>query len=135
MQITRDLEISQSICKKMKEKGAVTENELTPQQILGIVKKAKFVIGMRLHMLIYAAKTGTPVIGLTYDPKVEAAMEYIGQELTENVLSTNPLTLCRYIDKIFEENISMREELSKVSLELEKKAAENTKLAIELLEE
>ena len=29
----------------------------------------------------------------------------------------------------------MREELSKVSLELEKKAAENTKLAIELLEE
>ena len=135
MQITRDLEISQSICKKMKEKGAVTENELTPQQILGIVKKAKFVIGMRLHMLIYAAKTGTPVIGLTYDPKVEAAMEYIGQELTEDVLSTNPLTLCRYIDKIFEENISMREELSKVSLELEKKAAENTKLAIELLEE
>ncbi len=58
----------------------VAPENLSPAEIIGITKRAKLVIGMRLHTLIYAAATATPIIGLIYDPKVRAIMDYIGQK-------------------------------------------------------
>ena len=102
--------------------------------MLGIVGGADFIIGMRLHTLIYAAKTGTPVIGLTYDPKVNAVMGYMGQDLIENVEKVNPLSIRRYIDKIVSNRQALVEKLTKAGQESEVKAKENTRLALELLD-
>jgi polysaccharide pyruvyl transferase WcaK-like protein len=89
---------------------------------------------MRLHILIYAAKMGTPVIGLTYDPKVEATMHYIGQEFIQPVESINPLTLCRYIDSIMASHQKLTQELQTVGEDSRQKALKNTKLLLELLD-
>ncbi|MEE1014368.1 MAG: polysaccharide pyruvyl transferase CsaB, partial [Clostridia bacterium] len=92
------------------------------------------ILGMRLHILIYAAKMGTPVIGLTYDPKVEATMRYIGQEFIEPVESINPITLCRYVDEIMKNPEALTQELMAMGEDAKAKALENTRLALELLE-
>ena len=101
--------------------------------LLGVVGGAQFILGMRLHTLIYAAKMGTPVIGLTYDPKVEATMRYIGQEFTEPVEHVNPITICRYVDRIVAEHDTLTAALKSAGQESENKAIENTRLALELL--
>ena len=52
---------------------------------------------MRLHAVIFASSAGVPVIGLSYDPKVDGMMNALGQpysikientsEMAENVIS------------------------------------------------
>lgn len=134
MQEVRDLPISKSVMKQMRNRSYLLEGHPTPSQLLGVVGGAQFILGMRLHTLIYAAKMGTPVIGLTYDPKVDATMRSIGQEYTEPVANANPLTLCRYVDKILAEHETLTAQLKKSGAESEEKAAENTRLALELLD-
>lgn len=134
MQESRDLPIAQKTLSYMKETGYLLTNSPTPSQLLGVVGGAEFILGMRLHTLIYAARMGTPVIGLTYDPKVEATMRYIGQEFTESAKQVNPLTLQRYIDEIMKNHDRLCEELKAAGAQSGAKAAENTELALALLE-
>ena len=49
-------------------------------QLLGVLSRCRFVIGMRLHALIFAAAAGTPSLGIVYDPKVEQFVRMTGQE-------------------------------------------------------
>ena len=134
MQEARDLPVSRKTLDMMQERGYLLEGHPTPSQLLGVVGGAQFILGMRLHTLIYAAKMGTPVIGLTYDPKVEATMRYIGQEFTEPVEHVNPITICRYVDRIVAEHDTLTAALKSVGQESENKAIENTQLALELLD-
>lgn len=134
MQESADLSTSQKVMALMKQTGYIVEGSPTPAQLLSLVGGAEFVIGMRLHTLIYAAKMGTPVIGLTYDPKVDATMSYLGQNRVEAVKSINPLTLQRYIDEIIGDRDKLREQLIISGKESEQKAIENTELALSLLD-
>lgn len=99
MQCPKDAEISKRIAVKSKN-GVVAPQNLTPSEILGLTKRAKLIIGMRLHTLIYAAATGTPIVGLDYDPKITAVMDELNQRYTLPVEDMNPMTLKRYIDEI-----------------------------------
>jgi polysaccharide pyruvyl transferase CsaB len=43
-----------------------------------ILAGCDFVVGMRLHSLVFAAAAGTPPVGLAYDPKVALLLERLG---------------------------------------------------------
>ena len=60
----------------------------TPKQALEHIAKAQYVISVRLHGLILAAKSRTPFRGMVYDPKVAAFLQEV--EAEEHPL---PLTL------------------------------------------
>lgn len=53
--------------------GMITfvEDALHPQQMLREVGQCDVLIGMRLHSLIYAAGRRVPLIGVSYDPKID----------------------------------------------------------------
>jgi len=53
---------------------------LTASEFLELSSKADRVFSMRLHGLICAMAMGTPMIGLSYDPKVDAFMEQAGMK-------------------------------------------------------
>lgn len=134
MQEHIDMPISQNIVELMNEKGYVLKGSPSPKQIMGVVGGAEFIIGMRLHILIYAATMGTPIIGLSYDPKVDAVLDYMGQSLTLPIENINPLSICRFVDKIIEKQNVIKEELSESSFIAREKALENTRLALKLLD-
>ena len=51
---------------------------LTAGQFIALTCRADLVFSMRLHGLICAMAAGTPMLALSYDPKVDAFMEQIG---------------------------------------------------------
>lgn len=135
MQETRDTEIAERTLSKMHHRGYILKGTPSPAELLRVVGGAKFIIGMRLHTLIYAAKMGTPSIGLIYDPKVAATMNYLGQDFTESAERINPLTLSRYVDQIMEYQDRYRKELETAGAISRQKAEENTALALTLLDQ
>ena len=53
---------------------------LSPSMMMAAIGLTDLFIGMRLHSLIFAARSMVPMIALAYDPKVEYFMKDLGQE-------------------------------------------------------
>ncbi len=134
MQPKNDKSISQLTLNSIGNNAYLLDKVLSPSQLLGIIDKAEFVIGMRLHTLIYAAKCHTPVISISYDPKVDAIMDCIGQYSRVPVEAPNPISLCRYIDDVMKNQNKISTELKAIAEASSKKAAENARLALGLID-
>jgi len=76
MQSSSDIEISEKLYRLCGERGRVVSG-VTAQELLGILKDTVFVLGMRLHVLIYAFAVSKPMIAISYDPKVRSFMESV----------------------------------------------------------
>ncbi len=134
MQEPRDIPITERTVALMKYPGGILRGKHTSAEMMSLVEGAEFVIGMRLHILIYAARMGTPVIGLTYDPKVDATMDYLNQRCITSAKNPNPLTLRRYIDEMVKNRDKIRQELALTCEAVRAKAEENVTLALSLLD-
>lgn len=58
--------------------GIVLPELESPELAIGILSKMQLTVAMRLHCLLFAANGATPIIGVSYDPKVSSFTEYIG---------------------------------------------------------
>jgi polysaccharide pyruvyl transferase WcaK-like protein len=134
MRPVEDTEISRRIMSLMQEPALFWGEKYTTEQITGVVGGAEFMLGMRLHTLIYAARRGTPAIGLVYDGKIKVAMEAMGQPFYRLVEDFTWEELQTFADEILadKENISGRVAAS--GQEAREKANQNIKLCLALLD-
>jgi polysaccharide pyruvyl transferase CsaB len=80
-----DMEAIDKIGNLMTERLYCLGVSLTARQFLALTAYADKVFAMRLHGLVCAMAMGAPMLGLSYDPKVDAFMEQAG--LSEFCLS------------------------------------------------
>jgi len=78
-----DAEASRAVIGRLAALGADGAAELAepgddPQRMLLEVGRCSLVFGMRLHALIYAANRGVPMLGLSYDPKIDHFLARLG---------------------------------------------------------
>ena len=92
----------------------------------------KALVSIRLHGLIFAASQGVPLVGISYDPKVAAFLDYIGQE---NCLPLSELSAGRLEDMISSALSSDREALRAGVRRLRDVESRNTEAARRLLED
>ena len=128
-----DVEMSKIIQSKMGTKGYILEKSYTAEEIVGITGFCKFVIGMRLHSLIYSASCKVPAISIAYDPKVSGFADYMG---TSTAIEINDFIKEKLISEA--ENIIQNYDEIKKSLEEKKeifkeKAEKTADIAIELI--
>lgn len=133
MQCPKDIAISKRIAIKSKC-GVVAPENLTPSEILGLTRRAKLIVGMRLHTLIYAAAMRTPIVGLIYDPKISAVMKQLGQNYMLPVSDLNPVTLTGYIDEVMSNRDVIVAQLDEAAGESIQKARYTAKLAVDMIE-
>lgn len=133
MQQQKDLKLSKKICFQMKDPGLMIPLDYTISEILGICEAAEFVCSMRLHALIYALKSATPVIGLVYNPKVKGIME--DYSLTEYmpVEETETEKLMSFTHVVIGNRESIKVRIAKKTNEAEEKSARCAESAINLI--
>lgn len=71
-----------------------------PQQMLREVGRCAMLIGMRLHSLIYAANQHVPLLGLSYDPKIDQFLGRLGQRAIGTTDELDPVEFADQAAKI-----------------------------------
>ncbi len=66
---------------------------------IGILARMETVVGIRLHALMFSAGQGVPVVGLSYDIKVDGFLKYIGSRTCLPLSSVKAADICRLIDE------------------------------------
>ena len=75
MQMPNDITISEKVQKKMEQPAYILRGSYSPGEVMGMISTADFILSMRLHTLIFAARQHVPLVGFVYDPKIEYYLE------------------------------------------------------------
>ena len=114
------------------QRATVLKGEYTSQQLLSLMSRFSFVVGMRLHFLIFAALRGVPFVALPYSGKVAGFLEDL-QMPAPPLKLVNPGRLIAHIDLCWDRRRSLRARLAKTVPSLQARAEENHRLVMELL--
>ncbi|MDD4689243.1 MAG: polysaccharide pyruvyl transferase CsaB [Eubacteriales bacterium] len=113
--------------------GSIIKGKYTGDELMAVISKAEAVVGMRLHTLIYAIASGVPVVGLSYDPKVDALMERAGVTAKHSVSSLNADLVCRSIKSLTEDKERYSAAMADTATTLRNKTEIDKKILGELI--
>lgn len=103
------------------------------EETIGILSRMKTVIGIRLHSLMFSAAHGVPVIGMSYDIKVDGFLKYIGSRTCIPLREVTAEKLYPLIDDCISGKLDA--EVRATAAMLTERERENTIAACELLGE
>jgi polysaccharide pyruvyl transferase CsaB len=129
-----DSQHSHAVISKMlrAQRATVLKGEYSSGQLLSLMGKFDFALGMRLHFLIFAAIQGTPFVALPYAGKVSGFLEAL--ELPSPPLNlVNPGRLIAHLDESWDRRRSMRTRIAETLPPLQERAKVTNKLLVELL--
>jgi len=131
----QDLQHSHAVIARMMrpQRARVLNGEYTSGQILALMGRFHFAVGMRLHFLIFAALRGVPFVALPYAGKVAGFLEDLNLPAPPLNL-VNPGRLCAHLDQSFDDRRTLKALLAKSVPVLQERSRQTIKVAQRLLE-
>lgn len=80
MKFPEDIKAAKSVAAQMNSPATVLDEEFSTREILSLVGCMDVLIGVRLHALIFAGVMNVPMLGISYDPKIERFLDSIGEK-------------------------------------------------------
>ena len=115
------------------QRATVLKGEYSSAELLAMMGRFQFAVGMRLHFLIFAALRGTPFVALPYAGKVSGFLEDL--KLPAPPLNlVNPGRLIAHLDESWDKRRSLKAHLARAVPPLQERARETIKIAVGLLE-
>ena len=133
MQYPLDIEISKKVIDKMQHPAYIITRELSVPEMFSVLSEIEFIVGMRLHSLIYATTLEIPAMALVYDPKVSAFMDSINQTDWVDVENFSYESAKKVIDVIISSKEEKKANIKMTNEKLKNLADKNGDYAIELL--
>ena len=94
-----DLEAAQMVAEQLTIPYHLIDAQIPAALSIGFLARMQAVVSMRLHGLVFAAGQGVPLVGVSYDPKVRAFLDYIEQDNYVDLEDADAGTLCAMIDR------------------------------------
>lgn len=127
-----DVETVRKVQQGMKNSAStmiISEN-VTPAEKLRYLKESDFVLGMRLHSIIFAVKYGIPAVSIAYDPKVNSLMAAIGKsDLNLELGKADAESIVSKLFKVYDSRESIRKDFREINHKFADLAMENAKIA------
>ena len=73
-----DVKYINDVCSRMTNRAYIVADSYLPSEIMGMMGAMTLNIGVRLHSLIFSAKMGVPLLGVSYDPKIDGFLDMLG---------------------------------------------------------
>jgi polysaccharide pyruvyl transferase CsaB len=129
-----DVQHSHAVMSHMKNAGhaELLRRKYSPRQILDLMGRLDFAVGMRLHFLIFAALRGTPFAALPYASKVSGLLEDLEME-TPPLGSIGIGQLIARIDRSWDARADTRATIGRRLPALKARAAQTNQLLLALL--
>lgn len=132
MQGWMDNEICNEISKQCG--GIVKDPFEDVEALIGYIKNSRFVMGMRLHTLIYAFGVNVPVVALSYDPKVDAIVRHWNCCKSFDVKNIDVEAIREQITYIMENRQILSEKINETTKLMKEKNICDAKTAVRLME-
>jgi polysaccharide pyruvyl transferase CsaB len=114
------------------QRATVLKGEYTSGQLLSLMGRFSFALGMRLHFLIFAALQGVPFVALPYANKVAGFLEDL-QIAAPPLKLVNAGRLIAYLDECWDSRRDMSERIAQGLPALKERSRETHRLALQLL--
>jgi polysaccharide pyruvyl transferase CsaB len=129
-----DIQHSHAVIARMLRapRAGVLKGKYTSAQLLSLIGRFEFLVGMRLHALIFAALSGVPFVALPYGSKVHGFLQEFKFESPPMRL-VNAGRLIAHIDQSWDRRRSLQTRISQVVPGLRSRAMRNNEILVSLL--
>ena len=130
----RDQQHSHAVIARMlrAERAGVLKGNYTSGQLLQLMGHFSFVVGMRLHFLIFAALRGVPLVALPYARKVSGFLDDL-EIATPPLNLVNAGRLIAYLDQCWDLRQAIRAHIAEALPPLQERARRTHRMAVDLL--
>ena len=135
MQEEYDTAVCRRTAERLRSAGAdaVLCEDNSAENLRRVIAGAECVVSMRLHGLIFAFSAGTPSLALSYDPKIDALMDYFGE--ADRVLpafETDAAALTAALTRLWQDREAVSQAILRRLDELRPLCAEDLDAAVRL---
>ncbi len=106
--------------------------DLPPHEMMAVIGALDLLVGMRLHALISALAMGVPLVGLSYDPKVDALFRRLEESQQLSLSNLLPETVQATLARAWNSREETRNKLLRQAAALRENALRAADLAAEL---
>ena len=113
-------------------RATVLKGDYTSGQLLTLMERFAFVVGMRLHFLIFASLQNVPFVALPYAPKVHGFLEDLGITMPP-FAQVSAGRLIAHIDHAWDRRRQLQTKIRRALPALKERALESNAIAVWLL--
>ncbi len=78
LNVVHDAKAANQIIPHLKVPYLLINDSADPEVLISVLSRMKITVAMRLHGLILSSVSGVPLVGISYDPKIGAFLQYLG---------------------------------------------------------
>ena len=105
--------ITEEITERLGNSVTCLRQKYLTEEMLSIIGNMDVLVGVRLHSLIHAAIMDVPMIGISYDPKVNSFMKSMGMKALCSVYDFEGEYLCEEFGSVLENREKILEKVKK----------------------
>jgi polysaccharide pyruvyl transferase CsaB len=113
-------------------RATVLKGDYTSGQLLTLIERFAFVVGMRLHFLIFASLQNVPLVALPYAPKVHGFLEDLNISMPP-FAQVSAGRLIAHIDHAWDRRRQLQTKIRRALPALKERALESNAIAVRLL--
>ncbi len=130
-----DIQHSHGVVSKMEypQRAEILRREYTSEQILSLIGRLEFCVGMRLHFLIFSALQGVPFVALPYASKVMGFIQELEMPMPP-MHDVRSGRLIASIDRAWDTRQDIKAKIQRLLPGLKERARETNRLLLAMLE-
>ena len=135
MQYPEDVRTAETVAAWTQEECTVLTDEYTTSELLSLVANMDLMIGVRLHALIFAGVMGVPMIGISYDPKVDRFLRSIGEKPVNDLQDITTASVLKEVRRKWNARHEFAAASGELLAQMRGLAARNAALALRLIKD